>query len=46
MAERVLIAVPSDTDEKVKKLASKLDETKGKVIRIAVDELAKKQKVV
>lgn len=46
MAERVLIAVPSETDVKVKKLAEKLDETKGKVIRIAVNELAKKQKVV
>lgn len=40
--ERVKIAVPKSTDDKVVKLAEKLDETKGKVVKIAVDMLDKK----
>ena len=45
MADRVLISVPADTNDKVEKLAEKLDETKGKVVRMAVDEFARKHKV-
>lgn len=45
MAERVHIAVPVDTAEKVKRLAEKLDETKGKVVRLAVDAFEMKEGV-
>ena len=41
--DRVHIAVPVETAEKVKKLAKKLDETNGKIVRMAVDEFAKKE---
>ena len=41
MADRVHIAVPADTAEKVKQLAEKLDETNGKIVRMAIDEFAK-----
>ncbi|PJJ42374.1 ribbon-helix-helix protein, CopG family [Hallerella succinigenes] len=44
MADRVHIAVPAETAEKVKELAEKLDETKGKIVRMAVEEFAKKEK--
>ena len=39
MADRVLISVPADTNDKVEKLAEKLDETKGKVVRMTFDLL-------
>ena len=45
MSDRVLISVPADTNDKVEKLAEKLDETKGEVVRMAVNELARKHKV-
>lgn len=41
---RVHIAVPAETAEKVKELAEKLDETNGKIVRMAVEEFAKKEK--
>lgn len=44
MADRVHIAVPAATAEKVKELAEKLDETNGKIVRMAVEEFAKKEK--
>jgi len=44
MADRVHIAVPAETAEKVKELAEKLDETNGKIVRMAVEEFAKKEK--
>lgn len=40
--ERVLVAVPKDTDDLVTKLADQMDETKGKVVKIAIDAFAKK----
>ena len=42
--DRVHIAVPAETAEKVKELAEKLDETNGKIVRMAVEEFAKKGK--
>lgn len=44
MADRVHIAVPAETAEKVKELAQKLDETNGKIVRMAVEAFAKKEK--
>jgi predicted transcriptional regulator len=44
MADRVHIAVPAETAEKVKELAEKLDETNGKIVRMAVEEFVKKEK--
>lgn len=45
MKKRVHIAVPSDTAETVKKLSEKLDTTNGMVVKKAVFELAKNEKV-
>ena len=44
--DRVHIAVPAETAEKVKELAEKLDETNGKIVRMAVDAFAKKERRV
>lgn len=43
MAEkRVMVAIPESTDKVVTELSAKLDEPKGKVVKIAVAEFAKK----
>lgn len=40
--ERVIIAVPKDTDSLVTMLADQMDETKGKIVKKAVDAFARK----
>lgn len=43
--ERAMISVPKSTDNLVEKLAEKLDETKGKIVKKAVDAMARKENV-
>lgn len=43
MAEkRVMVAIPESTDKIVEELAAQLDESKGKIVKKAVDVFVKK----
>lgn len=40
--KRVLVSVPAETNKTLEILSLKMDETKGKVVKVAVDAFAKK----
>lgn len=40
--KRVMVSVPAETNKTIEKLSVKMDETKGKVVKIAVEAFAKK----
>lgn len=40
--KRIPVAIPTETNKLLERLSKKLDETKGKIVKLAVDMFAKK----